>query len=158
HAHAAEEAAGQAAESSIRTALAEAGRALALEPTNAAALRVVAGGLRTAPREIPAVVAAEVEAQSAARPRRLLREAIGIDLGAMIFMTPFALWMGVRSWGVVVASIVFTLLASAMKLLASRRPDLDSMFPTAYASYLCNVLALVCIGTGWGPLLFMPML
>jgi serine/threonine-protein kinase len=158
HARAAEEAAREAAEPSIRTALAEAGRALALEPTNAAALRVVAGVLRAAPREIPAAVTAEVEACSAARHRVLLREAIGIDLGAMTVMTPFALWMGVRSYGVVVASIVFTLIASAMKLIASRRPDLDAMFPAAYASYLCNVLALVCIGTGFGPLLFMPML
>ncbi len=54
HAHAAEEAARlPEAEASVRTALAEAGRALALEPTNAAALRVVAGVLSAAPREIP---------------------------------------------------------------------------------------------------------
>ncbi len=73
-------------------------------------------------------------------------------------MTPIVLWMGVRSYAVFAAALVFTLGASAMKLVASRRADVDSMFPAAYASYLCNVLALLCIGTGFGPLLFMPML
>jgi serine/threonine-protein kinase len=66
--------------------------------------------------------------------------------------------MGVRSYALLAAAILLTVGASTMKLLASRRPDLDAMHPVAYGSYLCNVLALVCIGTGFGPLLFMPTL
>ena len=157
HARAAEEAARRPdQEEAVRTALAEAGRALALEPTNAAALRVVAGVLGAAPREIPAAVTAEIEAHAAARHRVQLREAIGADLAGVALMTPIVLWMGVRSYAVLAAALLFTLGASAMKLVASRRADLDSMFPAAYASYLCNVLALMCIGTGFGPLLFVP--
>ncbi len=159
HARAAEEAALRSpAEDSVRVALAEAGRALALEPTNAAALRVVAGVLSAVPREIPSAVAAEVEAHAAARHRLQLRAAIGADLAGATVMTPIVLWMGVRTYAILVAALAFTLASSALKILAARSAAVRSMFPAAYASYLCNVAALLCIGSGFGPLLFTPML
>ncbi len=159
HARAAEEAALRSpAEDAVRTALAEAGRALALEPNNAAALRVVAGVLSAAPREIPAAVTAEVEAHAAARNRVQLRMAIGTDVAGLTLMTPMVLWMGVRSTAILVAAVVLTLASSAMKLHASRCTDLRSMFRAAYGAYLGNVLALVCISSGFGPLLFVPTL
>jgi serine/threonine-protein kinase len=158
HARAAEEAARSPAEGSVRVALAEAGRALALEPTNAAALRVVAGVLSATPREIPAPVTAEVEAHAAERHRVQLREAIGADVAGITLMTPIVFWMGVRTYAVLVAAVIFTLASSAMKLVAARGAYRGRMFPAAYAAYVFNVLALTCIGGGFGPLLFMPML
>jgi serine/threonine-protein kinase len=159
HARAAEEAARRSpAEDAVRTALAEAGRALALEPTNAAALRVVAGVLGAAPREIPAAVTAEIEAHAAARNRLQLREAIGADIAGVTLLTPIALWMGVRSPAVLVAAVALTFAAAAMKVVASRCAAPRSMFRAAYGAYLGNVLSLVCIGSGFGPLLFMPTL
>ncbi len=159
HARAAEEAAGRSpAEDAVRVALAEAGRALALEPTNTAALRVVAGVLSAAPREIPAAVAAETEAHAAARNRLQLRQAIGADLAGITLMTPIALWMGLRTPAVLVAAVALSLAAAGMKVVASRCAAPRSMFRAAFAAYLGNVLSIVCIGSGFGPLLFMPAL
>ncbi len=149
---------GAAGEEAVRDALSEAGRALALDPTNGSALRVVGAVLGATPREIPAEVSAEIDAHVVTRHRLQLREAIGADVAGITLMTPIVVWMGVRSYAVLVAAVLFTLGSSATKLVASRCDDLDRMYAVAYVSYLLNVLALVCIGSGFGPLLFTPML
>jgi serine/threonine-protein kinase len=141
-----------------RTALHEVGRALALEPGNAAALGLLAEILTATPREIPAEVTAELDAQGAARNREQLRLAVMADVAGVVLMTPIVLWMGVRSVAVLAACLVFTFAASAMKLVAARIQGLGRMYAAAYVSYLLNVGALVCIGRGFGPLFFTPML
>lgn len=113
----------------------------------------------TAPRRrVPAEVAAEMEAHAVVRSREQLRLAVAADLSGVTLMTPIVLWMGVRSTALLGACLALTLVAAATKLVAARLPDLRRVHAVAYASYLCNILALCAIGRGFGPLLFTPML
>jgi serine/threonine protein kinase len=80
-----------------RTGMAEAGRALALDPGNEDAMRVMLRLLTTPPRGTPP----EVDAELDTRLREFRREqggftALGI-LGLMLVFPLYA-WMGVRSW------------------------------------------------------------
>ena len=162
HARAADEAMRRAAgggaheAAAARAALADAGRALALEPTNAEALRVVAAVLSATPREIPGDVRFELDAHARARHRLQLREAIAADVAGIVMMTPIVLWMGLRSYWAMGAAVTFTLGSTAVKVYATRRKRLKSLYPAAFASFLLNVLALMCLSAGFGPLLFVP--
>ena len=149
---------GEGAERALRDALYEVGRALALEPENPAAMALLGKILTAPPRRIPAEVESDLEAHAAARHRHQLALAVFADFGGLGCMVPLVLWMGVRSYGLLAACVAFTSLASAMKLVASRLGDLRRMYLVAYASYVCNTLALLCIGRGFGPLFFTPML
>jgi serine/threonine-protein kinase len=164
HARAAEEAralaakGGPGAEDALRRALLEVGRALALEPTNAGAMSLLAQVLTAPERAVPAEVAAELAEHTAARHRQQLRLAVIADLTGITLMTPIVLWMGVRNGPLLAACVAFTLAASATKILAARQRDLGRLYAVAYVSFVCNVLSLVCIGRGFGPLFFTPML
>lgn len=62
-----------------RTALNEVARSLALDPSNEPALRALARVITAPPREVPREVVADIEAASAARYRRLLRDGVPIS-------------------------------------------------------------------------------
>src|SRR5262249_54152852 len=141
-----------------RAALAEAGRALALEPNNAAALRVVAAVLTATPREIPAEVMDELDAHARARHRLQLREAIAADVAGLVLMAPIVVWVGLRSYVAMGVAVTFTIGSTAVKVYASRRKRFKSLYPAAFSSFLLNVLALMCLSAGFGPLLFVPTL
>ncbi|MFT3766453.1 MAG: serine/threonine-protein kinase [Minicystis sp.] len=164
HARAAEEArirataGGPGAEAALRTALQEVGRALALDPTNTAAMALLKQVFTAPQTSIPAEVTAELDTYTAGRHRQQLRLAVIADLAAISLMTPIVLWMGVRNTPLLVTCVVLTLAASALKIAAARMAELRRMYLVAYVSYVFNVLALICIGRGFGPLLFTPML
>jgi len=114
--------------------------------------------LRTPPRRVPAEVAADLDAHTAARHRQQLALAMRADFGGLALMVPIVLWMGVQNYALLAACLVFTGAASVMKVVASRASDLGRMYVAGYVSYVFNILALVCIGRGFGPLFFTPML
>lgn len=141
-----------------RAALAEVGRALALDAENERASRALSRLLMEPPREVPEPVAREMEATAAARHRLQLRagaaaESVGCAFAAMMS----AAWLGVREWVTFAAILALTGAAAAMKLLAARRIELPHADRYAYTAFLLNVLAVLCLGRGYGPLLFMPL-
>jgi hypothetical protein len=92
-------------------AMREAGRALALDPGSAAALRVITRLLLEPPPEIPAEIADELERTDAHNARAMAR------FGTYARMTNLAvvamlLWMGVRSWPIVALIVVISLMAA----------------------------------------------
>jgi serine/threonine-protein kinase len=164
HARAAEEAraraaaGGPGAEEALRTALQEVGRSLVLEPTNGAAMALLAQILTAPQQALPAEVATELDTHTAARHRQQLRLAVGADMAGLTLMTPIVLWMGVRNTPLLVGCLGLTFAASAAKILATRATTLRRMYAVAYVGFVLNVLALTAIGRGFGPLLFTPML
>ena len=85
------------------SALREVGRALALDPTNAAALRSLVDLLGTPPPELPSEAAAQLREHARQHARAASRGAVTIYLGSMIMYGLFVAWMGVREvvWAVV---------------------------------------------------------
>jgi len=151
-------ASGPAAEDARRTALGEVGRALALDPENEQALRALQSIFTEAPHEMPAEVRHELEAAASERHRLQLYEAVKADFIGLCLAAAVTLWMGVRDWISWFAVLLFTLAASAMKIIAARRVYRPSVERYAYLAYLFNVLAVIGLGRGYGPLLFMPLL
>jgi len=82
-------------EDSRRTAIREAGRALALDPTLAAAADLVGRLMLEPPRTIPHEVEVEVELDTATIVRRTAKAAIVAYLGYFAFL-PLFFWVGVR--------------------------------------------------------------
>jgi serine/threonine-protein kinase len=164
HADLAEEAVGRAlapgaAEGARRAALGEVGRALALDTENERASRALTRILTEPPAETPEEVVREMDAAAAERNRLQLRAGILAELaGAGIAALMSALWIGVRDWLAFAAVLGLTAAAAAMKLLAAWRILRPTADRYAYAGYLLNVLAILCIGRAFGPLLFMPLL
>jgi eukaryotic-like serine/threonine-protein kinase len=141
-----------------RAALNEVARSLALDPTNEPALRALSHVITAPPSELPREVILELEAASAARYRRLLRDAVLFDLVGTALLLLIAMWMGVRDWGPIGAWGALTAAAVLIKLAVSRsprRPDTALHFG-AYAAFLLTVLAQGCISRGFGPLIFTP--
>lgn len=141
-----------------RTALNEVARSLALDPTNEPALRALAHVITAPPREVPREVVADIEAASAARYRRLLRDGVRFDVAGAALLLPISTWMGVRSWRVVGAWCALTLTSALIKLTAARggARTLPALHFAAYAAYVVSVLAYACLSRGFGPLVFTP--
>lgn len=140
---------------SRRDALQEVGRALALEPTNADAMRILAAVLTTLPAQAPEEVKAEVISLAEARNRRFLyvwsaSEVVGLSLTVMM-----TLWMGVRDIAAWVAMVGLTLLSMVVKVAAANAPSARLHLVT-YAAYLLNVLAFMAFSRAGGPFVIVP--
>src|SRR5262249_35453434 len=85
-------------------------------------------------------------------------EGIRFDLACLALIVPFAVWMGVRSWALVVAGAVLTLISATFKLGARLGRDMGRGHLFGFGAYLFNVLSLLCVGRAFGPLFFMPVL
>ncbi|AUX45541.1 protein kinase [Sorangium cellulosum] len=150
---------GEDAESARKTLLSEVGQALALDPSNERALETLRRILTEPPREMPHEVLAELDAAAAARHRLQLHAGIRAELLATAIATLVAaVWLGVRDWKIFGFILGFTALAALMKVVAIRVVHRPSAQWYAYAGFVFNVLSFLCIGRGFGPLLFMPML
>ncbi len=141
-----------------REAMREVGRALAFDPTNAEAMRVLAEIVTTPTSNIPTEARAEVRNQGLARLRLALRDGVRFDLASLVLMVPLALWMGVTSYAYLLAVVGLTAISSALKLLAVQSNEVSKLYAFGYGAYLFNVLALVLIGRTFGPLFFTPLL
>ena len=141
-----------------RQAMQEVGRALALDPTNRDALRLLARIITTPPSEIVPEARAEMRARGFGRLRLALRDGVRFDVGSVILMIPLALWMGVRSMAHLLAVVGLTAIASALKLLAAQSDEARRLYVFGYGAYLFNILALGFIARAFGPLFFVPML
>ncbi len=149
---------GTSGEQARRTALREVGRALALDPDNPRALQALEKVFTAPPREVPGEVVAQLEVAQCHRHRLQLRDAIVADLVGMGCALPFALWMGIREWGFVLAVIGLTALSILFKVLAHRKAQEPSALVHAYFGFLFNVLAVAMLTRAWGPLFVMPLL
>ena len=141
-----------------REAMREVGRALAFDPTNAEAMRVLTEIVTTPTSNIPTEARAEVRNQGLARLRLALRDGVRFDLASLVLMVPLALWMGVTSYAYLLAVVGLTAISSALKLLAVQSNEVSKLYAFGYGAYLFNVLALVLIGRTFGPLFFTPLL
>jgi eukaryotic-like serine/threonine-protein kinase len=140
-----------------RKALHEAGRTLALDPTNLAAMTALSKVITAPPRSVPKEVTRELAKATAARYRLQLREGIRFDVIGLLLLLPISLWMGVRSWGALGAALAFTLAAMIAKVLGSRdNQPMATGHLFAYGAYVLNAAAMVSISRGFGPLVVTP--
>lgn len=150
---------GEGAEEARRRALAEVGRALALDAENEEARRALEEILTAPPARLPGEVLADLAAAAAARHRVQLHTGAAVELaGLSIAAIMSALWIGVRDWLVFGGVVGCTALAAAMKLLAARALPAPRAYPIAFAGFALNVIAVLFVGRAFGPLLFMPLL
>jgi eukaryotic-like serine/threonine-protein kinase len=164
HARAAAEAANRAQSSgeeggeARREAMREVGRALAFDPTNAEAMRVLTEIVTAPTTEIPNDARAEVRHQGFARLRFALRDGVRFDLALLVVMVPLALWMGVTSYAYLLAVVGLTAIASALKLLAAQSNEVSRLYAFGFGAYFFNMVAIALIGRTFGPLFFTPLL
>lgn len=138
-----------------RRALQEVGRALALDPTNADAMRTLAQVLTALPARVPEEVQAELAGLAAQRDRRsLLIWAAGELVGLPLTMG-VTLWMGLRDVTLWIAMVGFTLASIAVKLVGmrARRTQID---PYVVSAYLLNMLAFIAFSRTGGPFVILP--
>ncbi len=140
-------------------ALREIGRAVALDPQNAAALALLVATLTDVPKEPPVDVLDAVEAARAKAQWQILpRVAFFYFIGAVIFL-PFQVMLGVRDRWLVGLPVLAYGLASAAIYLAHRANRIAPR-STLAPRYL-SVLSAVAIATSsvyFGPLLLLPTL
>jgi serine/threonine-protein kinase len=135
------------------SALREVGRAIALDPANADALRTLVQLLTDPPHEIPPEARAELEreqAQSLTRGRRM---------GGRAFLTwflyaPVMLWMGVRSWSAMMLMTAAWLGAAIVGFVAARgsRGHGKAHLPML----LSGGVAIACTAALLGPYFLLP--
>jgi hypothetical protein len=129
-----------------------AGRALALDPTNAVALETMFELLRVPLREPPAEVLAEVDEQRAATTRRGAREGAAA-FGLWLAFVPFGLWMGARDWTLALVAAAFVALSGALTLAASFRKSPRPLLMTVLGT---STIAIVLTSRIFGPMLVVP--
>ncbi|UQA63401.1 serine/threonine-protein kinase [Polyangium aurulentum] len=138
-----------------KDALQEAGRALALDPTNAAALAAVARVLKEPPREVPAQVRDKLDAQEAAEIRTRLRFVGWAQVFAALLISCTNFWRGSVRPGLVVAGVGMMLLVGVMKLFMARaRVVTDAAW---YASFVLTSVAWIVAGRLTVPLFITPL-
>lgn len=141
-----------------REAMREVGQALAFDPTNAEAMRVLTEIVTAPTAEIPLEAKAEVRSHGLARLRLALRDGVRFDLASLVLMVPLALWMGVTSYAYLLAVIGLTAIASALKLLAVQSNEVSRLYSFGFGAFFFNVVSLTLIGRTFGPLFFTPLL
>jgi serine/threonine-protein kinase len=163
HARAAQEAmesalaGGPAAEEARRRALAESGRALALDPGCAAAAAVMERIFTAPPAQVPREVLIDMDALADARHRMNLLAGMKADLIGVSLTSICVLWMGLRDVVAFGLLWLFTLAATASKWLAMNRLERPAGIRWAFTAYVCNAAAMLVAARGYGPLLFMPL-
>lgn len=141
-----------------RDAMRELGRALAIDPTNLDAMRLLARIITTPPSEPLPEAKAEVRARGFARLRLALRDGMRFDVASLCLMVPLGLWMGVRSMAYLLTVVGLTAISSALKLLAAQSDKVRTLYIFGYGAYAFNILALGFLGRAFGPLFFTPLL
>jgi hypothetical protein len=152
HAERALSSAGDATDARSR-ALQDVGRAIALDPSNAEAMRTLVRLLTEPPRQIPAEARAEL-ARAHSRSLATGGRAIGYAFLTGLLFTPVSLWMKIQSWQ---ASILLTaawLLAAVVSFVGARRPD--SAGKPGLPILFAGALAIACTASLFGPFFLLP--
>jgi len=157
HADAAEEAAqqeldGNGGEDARRRALREAGAALALQPTHARALAVLARVLLSPPKQLPLEAQAEFDAHSRL-VERSARRGMFVQYAAWLGFTPMLLAMGVLSWPLFWAGTAAVAAATVAAYAAYR---LEVGEGAKLAIYALGTVYVVIGSTVLGPLIIAP--
>jgi serine/threonine-protein kinase len=138
-----------------KDALQEAGRALALDPTNEAALAAVARVLKEPPREVPASIHEELDALEAAEIGTRLRFVGWAQITAALLIVCVNLLRGSARPGLVAAGVGMMLFVGAMKLYMARSPEISDA--TWYASHVLTSVAWIVAGRITVPLFITPL-
>jgi serine/threonine-protein kinase len=133
------------------TALAEAGRAVALDPTLAGAAELVTRIMLDPPRVLPAALADTVAADRLATVRRMSRMAT-ISYVAYLVFAPAFLWLGAGRGG---DAVVLTVVVGVNALLLARQ-GFTSARPRAPLVVVSNVVLIAVIARLWGPFMAAP--
>ncbi len=141
-----------------REAMREVGQALAFDPTNTEAMRVLTEIVTAPTVEIPTEAKAEVRMHGLARLRLALRDGVKFDITSLVLMVPLSLWMGVTSYAYLLAVVGLTAIASALKLLAAQSSEVPRLHGFGFGAYFFNIVALTLIGRTFGPLFFTPLI
>lgn len=157
HADAAEEAAEQAledddGEDARRRALREAGAALALQPTHARALAVLARVLLTPPKKLPQEAQVEFD-QHSRLVERTARRSMFIQYAAWLGFVPVLLLLGVLSWPLFSIGLVVVVIATGAAFASYR---LEVGEGAKLGVYVLGTLFVVIGSTLLGPLVLAP--
>ncbi|MCB9753194.1 MAG: serine/threonine protein kinase [Myxococcales bacterium] len=135
-----------------RAAMAELGRALALEPENQRALETMVQLLVQPPNAEPPAVADEMNRVIEEQLRRIARVAVTVYLGLFLYI-PVLLWAGVRDSAWIIALFVFSGLAALTSAWVARshNPRRKLVVPL-----ICSTLAMTMTAGLFGPLVSMP--
>jgi serine/threonine-protein kinase len=134
-------------------AMREVGLALALDPSNAAALKTMAHLLMDVPAEVPREAQAELQAAAATARRDAARVGANRFLMWSAFL-PLALWMGVRHIPSTAATIAAVVLCGVTSWWLSRRASVG--LRQGFALLLLSSIAIGLMGALFGPFILVP--
>jgi serine/threonine-protein kinase len=136
-----------------RSALAEVGRALALDPGNRKALNVLKRLLGDPPRQVPPEVEAQIQIDLAAR-ERLRLQSLGLTGAAAVIWLPLLLLMGIRN-GPVMGLLALLSAANVGVRWWVSYPSTPIAW--RYVAQLISLAMIFCVGRILGPLVLMTM-
>ena len=133
-------------------ALAELGRSLALDPSNEIALGAIVGLLVEPPREIPEELRTTLKASSESFMRTIAKGGIVGFSGGLIALAALPIWMGVKSWSLLLIATLCVAMALGIAFVQVRRPS-----PlTSYVALVFASAAFVLQSRFLGPLVLLP--
>jgi len=154
HAVAAERAL-DAGEDTRAAAMREAGRALALDPSNSIAQAVVGRILLEPPRQIPPEVEASIAAERARAGSVHLRLGAFVYLSYLLLVPSLAIWVNVRDWTVPVVTLALAIVSAGITFVASSRREIGSLL---YPALALDAALVGAVGVMMSPLLLLPTL
>jgi len=140
--------------SARRTALREAGRALAFAPHHPGAQRILFDLLTRPPEQLPAEVADEMKRAGEVRTRLALR-ALGLGRLSWMLYLPLILWMGIANWSYVAIGFAPVVLTAGTLLWLSRHPRPNR--PVRWTAAVVSILTATTVSFTFGPLFTMPL-
>jgi serine/threonine-protein kinase len=135
-----------------RTALREAGHALALDPPQQAAIDLITGLMARPPEHVPAEVAKELQGENLQMDLSASRRGIAVYASMMLFLL-FLPFVEISSWPWMVAMGAPLLVALVTSILRGRRPRTARAPLLATSSVLFSIAATSAIA---GPYVIMP--
>jgi eukaryotic-like serine/threonine-protein kinase len=136
-----------------REALRSSSRALALDPSNALALRTLQDLLATPPRSLPQEVAAELGASTARLQSRVLRGSAYLLLSWFAYL-PFALITPIRDVRLYLALSAVFVASAVASFRLSRHPPKDGKVPLVNLAPAAAVS--IAMAWPWGPFIVVP--
>ncbi|MCC6998555.1 MAG: protein kinase [Deltaproteobacteria bacterium] len=136
-----------------REAMREAGRALALDPAQVGALRVITQLMLTPPRETPPEVARAMQETEDDASRAEARVG-GFAYLVMLFFIPVFMWMGIRSYPQMLTMAALVVLGSGLGFAFSRARVLSPSW--LYVAIVANAITMGMGSRIVGPFMLIP--